>query len=147
MLSKKIRSAIAVVMAGTIVAAMPAVSAVTPCLENRLSITASAVSEGYYNMLSSVSVPDGEYVFYHPYSKAVMTDQFNADSGKILSEQTSGLEYSVNGSAIPAKYRYQIKSAGNGSYYIINHEGKYLDIVKYNTLGFTSTPTAYHLYI
>ncbi len=142
MWTKFFKSAAALIMAGTIIATMPVTSSEAAVTANDASVVSTASSEWYYNMLSSSTVEDGEYIFYHPYSKTVMTNQLNSSANRILSVAADNLSYSVKSSAIPSEYRYKVKAAGNGSYYIINNEGNYLNIPKYNAVEFTSVPTA-----
>ena len=144
MWTKYFKSAISLVIAGSVIAAMPVMSACAAVTANAASVVsaANANTQWYYNVISSSTIPDGEYIFYNAGTQTVMTDSLNEGNHSFPSYKTNaGLGYSFSASSFPSAYRYKIKSAGNGSYYIINSEGKYLNIVRYGYLEFTSTPS------
>ena len=140
MWSKRFKSVTALLLAGSIIAAMPAVSSGFALSANAAAaVSSSSQSEWYYNTVSSVT--EGEYVFYNSSTKTLMTDTLNSGNNSFPSYKADSLVFPARDSAVPSEYRYKIKSAGNGYYYIINSSGQYLDIVTYGKLQFTSTPS------
>lgn len=141
MWSKRFKSATALMLAGSIIAAMPVVSscaALSASAASTVSASASA-SEWYYDTVNSIT--EGEYVFYNAATKTLMTDVLDSGNNSFPSYKAENLVFPANASDVPAEYRYTIKPIGNGCCYILNSSGLYLDIVGYGKLQFTSTPS------
>ncbi len=143
MWSKRFKSAMAVLLAGSVIATIPAVSASAAVTANAASVLSATASQNdwYYSVVPSATLAEGEYVFYNTATKTIMTDTLDVNNHSFPSYKTGGFSYYTSETNVPKEFRYKIKSAGNGSYYIINSDGLYLDIVRYGNLKFTSTPS------
>lgn len=142
MWSKHFKSAAALLLAGAIAVSVPVISMGTAVSANAAAAASSSQNEWYYNVIDSSTIPDGEYVFYNANTQTLMTDKIEKSNNSFPSYKTNArFGYYTAASAVPSQYRYQIKSAGNGYYYILNSDGLYLDIVTYGKLQFTSTPS------
>ena len=101
MWSKRFKSVTALLLAGSIIAAMPAVSSGFALSANAAAaVSSSSQSEWYYNTVSSVT--EGEYVFYNSSTKTLMTDTLNSGNNSFPSYKADSLVFPARDSAVPS---------------------------------------------